>query len=268
MRGAHRAFLAGIDEEGKSALQRSMEANQRRLDAELDAETEALVAKISRRPPPRSRIPSSGALEVSKTRAVSKTRRMEEKKPAVKRSTSRPGTAISRPTSRAGTASTRPASRTGTTATSRPTSRAGTAASRPASRSGTTASARPTTSTSRPSSRTHTRTASTADSKKAAELLSQRPRSTSMRTTSNPRPTRPTTATAPIPAPKTIGYHAGRDIKVNVLDAIEQIQREDAEAEELGLPAIIIPDDDDVVIDMPSPLILEEEEEFVFTLGA
>jgi hypothetical protein len=79
---------------------------------------------------------------------------------------------------------------------------------------------------------------------------------------------RPTTATASIPAPKTIGYHAGRDIKVNVLDAIEQIQREDAEAEEMGLPAIIIPDDNDVVIDMPSTFILEEEEEFVFTLGA
>ncbi|KAA8909306.1 hypothetical protein FN846DRAFT_623078 [Sphaerosporella brunnea] len=273
MRGCHRAYLAGIDEDGKSSLQRTLEANQRRLNAELDAETEELVAKISRKP-------------------SLATRRMEDQKPAMTTSSSRAASSAStaRPTSRAGTATARPTSRAGTSS-SRPSSRAGSTTTRPtSSRPSSRTSVRPPASTaslSRPTASSNARSVSTADSRKAAEMLSQRPRSTSTsRPTTSTRPTSShgvkksfTTNTKPIPAPKTLGYRAGREIRDGVkagvsqvrlesaLDAIERIQREDAAAEELGLPPIILEEEEDVVVDMPSPLVLEEDY-FVFTLGA
>jgi len=291
MRGCYRAYLAGIDENGKSELQRSVEASQRMLEEDLDAETEELEAQLNRGTRKLRQKSAESTIKGTTARTgsitVNKTRRSEStvrKLAEIKRpGTSRPGSSASN-------------SRQATSRSS----------SRPASSA----------SISRPTASSHQRTASTADSRKAAQMLSQRPSSSLSNSRADTRLNRhartasaSTSATAKKPFPfsskptaapssrsrsrprsvasnidnpalkSTIGYHHGREVRDTVkksvklestLDAIERIQREDEEAEaNLALPPILlipeVEEEDDVVVEFPSPLI-EEEEFFIAML--
>ncbi|KAF8252620.1 hypothetical protein K440DRAFT_657829 [Wilcoxina mikolae CBS 423.85] len=270
MKGCFRTYLADVDEDGKSELQRRMEENFRMLEAELDAESEEAICNAKG-----IRKPKATITKASVPARDTKTRRAEEKKASeAKRSTSR-----SRQPSNA-----RPTP-------SRPTSAA--SVTRPTSSSA---------SITRPTSSSQRRAASTLDSRKAAEALSQRPTSSASNTHPESRLARhsrsgSTTVEAPkrplsfsrshsrsgsvpsaVVTKSTVGYTAGREVRDNVkktvskaklesaLDAIERIQREDEEAD-AAMPLILIPEDDedDVVVELPSPLI-EDEEEFFMTM--
>ncbi|KAF8538520.1 hypothetical protein BDD12DRAFT_806052 [Trichophaea hybrida] len=274
MKGCFRTYLADVDEDGKSELQRRMEENLRMLEAELDAESEEAIciAKGIRKP-------KATITKVSVPARDTKTRRTEGKKASeVKRSTSR-----SRQPSNARPAPSRP--------NSRPTSAA--SVTRPTSSSA---------SITRPTSSSQRRAASTLDSRKAAEALSQRPTSSASNTRpesklarhsrsgsttveTSKRPlsfsrshSRSGSVPSAVVTKSTVGYTAGREVRDNVkktvskakfesaLDAIERIQREDEEAD-AAMSLILIPEDDedDVVVELPSPLI-EDEEEFFMTM--
>ena len=207
MRGCHRAYLAGIDASGKTALQRKVEANQRRLDAELDEETDQLVAALGGKrremPPP----PQRWGVESVRSR-------------------SRPASAAAR---------------------SGPLSAASGRKSATGRRPGSAASNGSAPDVARPTAASRHRAAARSREREG-RVAARRPLSFSAK---------------PVPA-------AAKQVKRKVfkmestVEAMERLKREDEEAEK---EVRVLPEDEEVVVDYPSPLAFEEEEEeFVMTM--
>lgn len=145
MTGCHRTYLAGLDEDGKTKVERDIEANIARREAELDAEADEILNERPRQPLALNTAKQNRAVGVTRSTSISKpkqriplrpdSRGKNTEKPTHRRGTSttdaRKTATVSsqpsyaRPTS---SASTR-VRNTSTTTTERPTSRRGTAPS-------------------------------------------------------------------------------------------------------------------------------------------
>jgi hypothetical protein len=310
MNGCYRAYISGLDEDGKTELQREMEKNFRRLEADLDAESEDIINKIKGIGEPKSI--SSGPNTVKPSENVVSRTRHEEDRAA--RGTKETASTFSRANSII-----RPAALPVTRPTASSAARSASSSNRPPSNFRPTQGASGSRSSSsasipRPNSATPRRVNtmdSNMDSKRAAELLLQRPssaasithpqsqshghsRSASTYTAVSRRPlpssanknasakishsrTRsrsPSSAGAIAASRTTIGYNSGREVRDAVkkevsrfklesaLDAIERIQREDEEKFgplDGGYPTPIFEFDEDVIAELPSPLMSDDE---------
>lgn len=264
MKNCHRAYLAGLDQDGKTEIQRQMEKTLRLLEDDLNAETEEAICNAKgipksggALPPP----PPKTSVSAREARITAAVKGMGQ----VKHSTSRPP-----PTRQPLNART----------TSRPASAA--SATRPASSS---------VSATRPTSSHQRQAVNTIDSRKAVEALSQRPSrpassaSCHSRSASSARePSRKPShsRSGSVVTKNTIGYSIGQNLRGNVkktvsraklestLDAMERIQREDDEAEArfvAHIPEGV--DDDGIIVDFPSPSIEGDDdgdEEFFMTM--
>ncbi|CCX32305.1 hypothetical protein FPQ18DRAFT_377203 [Pyronema domesticum] len=307
MRGCHRAYLAGVDDNGKTELQRKLEKNMLLLDAELEEETLAAIenAKGTSRSKPVVAVANKAPALVkrSTSRPAVATRRSTSRpasrnepskrstsRPATQRSNSRPAT--TRPASAA--SNTRPTSAASTRPTSaasvRPTARArpppslsaGTArrivsseARKAAEALARPAAPRPESRQGRSVTRPESRQGRTTSTTKSTSVSKPVQKSRSVSRSANVRSTRPAAAANQV-TKSTIGYHTGKEVGKEVkksletaLEAIERVQREDEDREQGGEFLIAQEEEEDgVIVDMPSPVFLEleDEEEFVMTM--
>lgn len=253
----HRSYLYDIDESGKSAIERQVEASDRQIAALLDAETEMLLAECK---PKKAAATTKPSTAPAGTRLKHKRSTTLTEKPTLarKRTVERPASAASNNSinSRPSTAA---SIRAATALSQRPSSSASTN--------------RPVTSASQ---RSHTRSSSTSVLKKPVFTRGEPTRPAS-RTNS-----RPNSRMAAANSKTTIGYTTGKEVAKSIkkvlevpkvetaLELCERILKEDEERQN-EVPVLMLSgeeeeDVDDILKSLKSLIDEEEEEDFFITL--
>lgn len=267
----HRSYLYDIDESGKSAIEREVEASDRQMAALLDAETEMLLGmykpKVTVVKKAAAAVATKLATENVGTKSRSKRSTTITEKPALtkKRTAERPMSAASNNSidSRPSTAA---SIRAATALSQRPSSSAS------ANRPSTSASHRP----------AHSRSSSTSVARKPISSRDIEPTRPASRTNS-----RPSSRMAAANSKTTIGYTTGKEVARSIrrvlevpkmetaLEVCERILREDDERQN-AVPVMRLHSEEeecegeeevDDILKTLGPMIEEEEEFFISIPG-
>lgn len=259
----HRSYLYDIDESGKSAIERQVEASDRQMDALLDEETDILLGmhKPKVTVVKKTAVATKLATENAGTKSRSKRSAALTEKPALtrKRTAERPMSAASNNSidSRPSTAA---SIRAATALSQRPSSSA--------------SLNRPSTSTSH---RPHSRSSSTSITRKPISGRGTEPTRPASRTNS-----RPSSRMAVANSKTTIGYATGKEVARSIRKVLEvpkvetaqevceRILREDDERQN-AVPVMILRNEEeeceeeevDDILKSLGPMIEEEEEFFI-----
>lgn len=248
----HRSYLYDIDESGKSAIERQVEASDRQMAALLDAETEMLLAQC--KPKKTTAIKKAAAME-DKLKHKRSTTLTEKQVLTRKRVTERPTSAASN-NSRDSRPSTAASIRAATALSQRPPS--STSTNRPATSA---------------SQRSHARSASTSILKKPIYTRSTETSRPASRTNS-----RPNSRMAVANSKTTIGYTTGKEVAKTIkkvlevpkmetaLEVCERILKEDEERQN-AVPVLVFGREEeeeeiDDLLKSLGPIVDEENEDF------